>query len=254
MHGRTMTTTLLAVTLVLIAVAGSGRAQPRAQNAADLDIAMRLADLLRAARSVISAKQPLINSLEPADKGLNGERVLAQALDLYHQRRGERPMAGLADAVDRSLIVAQMRAIREVVDDNQAVINRADIAFKGFVPAVFARLVNERFSTTMDRHARLKVTAPRQFVRNRTALPDAWENEVIDTRLDRPDWPSGQAVVERVESGGRPALRVLVPEYFSPGCLSCHGEPAGSMDITGYPKEGRRLGDLGSVISITLFR
>ena len=38
------------------------------------------------------------------------------------------------------------------------------------------------------------------------------------------------------------------------GCLTCHGEPKGEIDVTGYPKEGGKLGDLGGVISITLFR
>jgi hypothetical protein len=47
---------------------------------------------------------------------------------------------------------------------------------------------------------------------------------------------------------------MLVPEYYTPGCLSCHGEPKGEIDVTGYPKEGGKVGDLGGVISITLFR
>jgi hypothetical protein len=45
-----------------------------------------------------------------------------------------------------------------------------------------------------------------------------------------------------------------VPEYYSASCLSCHGSPKGQIDITGYPMEGRNEGDLGGVISITLYR
>ena len=44
-----------------------------------------------------------------------------------------------------------------------------------------------------------------------------------------------------------------MPEYYSKGCLACHGEPKGELDVTGYPKEGGKLGDLGGVISVTLF-
>ena len=47
---------------------------------------------------------------------------------------------------------------------------------------------------------------------------------------------------------------MLVPEYYTAGCLSCHGEPQGEIDVTGSPQEGGKLGDLGGVISITLFR
>ncbi len=55
-------------------------------------------------------------------------------------------------------------------------------------------------------------------------------------------------------SQGREVFRVLVPEYYGAGCLGCHGEPSGEIDITGYPKEGGQLDDLGGVISIMLFR
>ena len=67
------------------------------------------------------------------------------------------------------------------------------------------------------------------------------------------EWPSGQVYQAVVDNGDRSAFRVLVPEYYSAGCLTCHGAPAGEIDITGYPKEGGELGDLGGVISITLF-
>jgi len=33
-----------------------------------------------------------------------------------------------------------------------------------------------------------------------------------------------------------------------------YGTPKGEMDKTGYPKEGAKLGDLGAVISITLYK
>jgi hypothetical protein len=56
------------------------------------------------------------------------------------------------------------------------------------------------------------------------------------------------------DAKGRPAYRVMVPEYYAASCLTCHGGPKGEMDITGYPKEGASENDLGGVISITLYR
>ena len=85
------------------------------------------------------------------------------------------------------------------------------------------------------------------------STPDAWETEVIDTHLLGADWPEGDVFHQVAEVSGRDAYRVLVPEYYSEGCLSCHGGPAGQIDVTGYPMEGGALGDLGGVISITLF-
>ena len=178
----------------------------------------------RAARTAISANQGRINDPAIGDKGLTGRVV-----------------------VDKAAIV-------EVMDENQATINQRDIGFKGFVPAVFARLVNERFKRKMGREAELKVTAPLDLVRNRKARPDAWETAAIRDSLRRPDWPKGQILTQVATAKGREAFRVLVPEYYGAGCLRCHGEPKGEIDVTGYPKEGGKLGDLAGAISITLYR
>ena len=74
-----------------------------------------------------------------------------------------------------------------------------------------------------------------------------------DVVLLDPVWPAGQPYSATVETNGRPAFRVMVPEYYAESCLACHGSPKGQMDITGYPKEGGKLNDLGAVISITLY-
>jgi hypothetical protein len=76
---------------------------------------------------------------------------------------------------------------------------------------------------------------------------------VLEHKFSNPDWPKGEPFTEAVSVDGRPAFRVIVPEYYVSSCLSCHGEPAGETDITGYPKEGGKEGDLGAAISITLF-
>ncbi|TIT57686.1 MAG: DUF3365 domain-containing protein, partial [Mesorhizobium sp.] len=77
------------------------------------------------------------------------------------------------------LLEAQIGAMREVVNEQQDDINRAGIGFKGFVPAVFARLLNEKFAAKVGNEALVRVTAPEQLVRNRKSLPDAWEASII---------------------------------------------------------------------------
>ena len=64
----------------------------------------------------------------------------------------------------------------------------------------------------------------------------------------------GQLQIEFQDSKGRPAFRMAMPEYYDASCLVCHGGPKGEMDVTGYPKEGGKEGELGGVISITLYR
>ena len=225
-----------------------------AATESDAEVAMRLADLLRSARTVISLNQDLINDATKGDKGLTGEKVVADAIALHKERTGEDPRDSDASTLEGKLLRAQMDSIAAVVDENQSTINSQGVGFKGFIPAVFARLVNEKFAEKVGDQATVKVTAPENLVRNRKARPDAWETGVIENQFLRHDWPTGQPFSELAEVDGKPAFRILVPEYYDVSCLSCHGEPAGEVDITGYPKEGGKEGDLGAAISITLFR
>ncbi len=220
----------------------------------DVEIALSLANMLRAGRGVIASNQSLINDPNVGDKGLSGEVVLNKAIETYSKLTQSDLRSVDASTRKGRLLTAQMKAIREVMDNSQGDINARGIGFKGFVPAVFARLVNERFAELNGYEAEVKVTAPPILIRNRKSRPDEWEAEVIRTKLSAPDWPNGQLFHAKSKKGGRDAFRVAVPEYYSAGCLSCHGEPKGEIDITGYPKEGGKEGDLGGVISITLYR
>ena len=244
---------LAALLLAVVAAIASPVVATASSEEDNTAIATRLADLLRSARTVISKNQELINDPGKGDKGLTGEQVLADAVALYIERTGEDPRDSDPATREGRLLRAQMDAIEQVVDENQETINAEGVGFKGFIPAVFARLVNERFGESAGAEGRVKVTAPEDLVRNRKARPDEWENSVIEDRFEAPDWPEGQPFTELVTVDGKPAFRFIVPEYYAPSCLSCHGEPAGETDITGYPKEGGKAGDLGAAISVTLF-
>lgn len=241
---------LLAAGLVFLWTCAPVFAQPSTDP---LATAISLAELLRSARTVISTNQERINDPTLGDKGLTGEIVLDDAIGIFAGKTGFDPREVEPDNRLGRLLRAQMTAIRQVVDEHQETINHKGIAFKGFIPAVFGRLVTERFGELAADEAAMKVTAPPDLVRNRKALPDAWEREVIATRLAAPSWTAGKPYAEAAPADERSAFRVLVPEYYTPSCLTCHGEPKGEHDVTGYPKEGAREGDLGGVISITLF-
>jgi Protein of unknown function (DUF3365) len=249
--GYAVALSLATAAIGLHLLAGSG---PAMATTEEEELALNLANLLRAARAVISANQELINDPMVGDKGLTGDVVLAETLARFEESTGIDPAAVDPSSPMGRLFQAQMASIKEVMEEAQESINQPEVGFKGFVPAIFARLVNERFKEKVGDRAEIKVTAPMSLVRNRKARPDAWESEHIQKQLLAPDWPEGQVFSTAAQSGDREAFRVLVPEYYSAGCLSCHGEPQGEIDVTGYPKEGGKLGDLGGVISITLFR
>jgi len=221
--------------------------------ASDIIIAQSLAEMLRDARTVISNNEDLINNPAIGDKHLSGSKVLNDAAQLYKKDTGVAPDAIDPASYQGRLMRAMMAAIVQVMDENQVTINEKGAGFKGFIPAVFGRLVSEAFNGLAKGEAAIKVTAPPDLVRNRKALPDPWETEVIETKLLSPDWPRGQPYSAMVDTDGRQAFRFAIPEYYTASCLACHGKPKGALDITGYPKEGRKLGDLGGVMSITLF-
>jgi hypothetical protein len=241
--------------LIIVGLAGLGLvAGGAAADDNGLEIGNKLADMLRAGRTVVSSSQPLINDPDTGDKGFTGDKLVRQAEAIYEKRAGTPLITNDLSERDRQLLEAQMQAMRRIVDQHQADINRPGVGFKGFIPAVFARLVNEEFQSLAGTDARIRVTAPAHLVRNRKARPDAWERNIFETKLLAEDWPKGEPYTELVEFEGRPAFRMLLPEYYRESCLACHGEPAGETDITGYPKEGGKVGELGGVISIVIFQ
>jgi len=233
----------------LIASAAVGATTPPDE---DTVIAQSLAEMLRDARTVVSNNQDLINNPELGDMHLNGRVVLDQTVTIYQNATGSDPTRIDPNSRQGRLLRAMMAAIAAVTDDNQATINEKGTGFKGFIPAVFARLVSEDFNQRAKGEAEVKVTAPPELVRNRKARPDAWEADIMKTKLLAAAWPKGQSYSAIVDVDGHPAFRVMVPEYYVGSCLVCHGSPKGEMDVTGYPKEGGKVGDLGAAVSITL--
>ena len=220
-----------------------------------MQIGLDLAALLQSARSVISENQDLINDPDIADKNLTGALVKERVRAKFEATQGNAPIAeqGAAATLRDRLLIAMLDSVGAVMDANQSSINQKDVGFKGFVPAVFARLVNEEFERRVGDLAVVKVTAPPDLVRNRKALPDDWEVSQIEGRFLSPGWTKGDVFADSAEARGRDAFRILVPEYYGEACLACHGAPKGALDITGYPKEGGELGALGGVISVTLY-
>jgi hypothetical protein len=242
--------------LVICAVLsiGSVRVIQAASDDEDKVIADSLAAMLQAGRTVISRNQERINNPGIGDKGLDGKTVLDQTVKIYQDATKSDPLKVDPSSRHGRLLRAQMDAIVEVMDSNQKTINQPGVGFKAFIPATFGRLVTESFGKRAANDAEMKITAPIELVRNRKSRPDEWEAEVIRDKLSAANWPKGQLVAAVVSGHGRPAFRVAVPEYYAASCLSCHGGPKGEIDVTGYPKEGAKEGDLGGVISITLYR
>ena len=116
----------------------------------DKELSIEIATLFRAARAVISDNQALINDPDTGDKGLSGENVVEMAKQNHQKVTGRE----LPEFDDGSLAgearKAMLEAIHVVMDDAQPLINEPGKVFKGFLPAVFAKMVATEFSRRMD--------------------------------------------------------------------------------------------------------
>jgi hypothetical protein len=213
---------ILRVGAVVLAVAmmpGASTNAADGPSAEDLRVAQSLATMLQSARAVVSAHQAEINDPAKGDKGLTGQKVLEEAVANYQKRTGTDPRTIDPASFEGQLIKAQLDSVVEVMDANQETINAEGVAFKGFIPATFARLVNEAFDRRVGEEATIKVTAPPELVRNRQARPDDWETATIREYLQKADWPKGQ-LYSAIEEGwqqdgarhGAGILHAILPE------------------------------------------
>ena len=97
----------------------------------DVVTGTRLAELLRAGRSIVSNYQTLINDPALGDKHLDSERFTTEAIAAYSKHTGHDPLSGELTERDRRLLEAQIEAMREVVDEQQDDINRAGNRVQG---------------------------------------------------------------------------------------------------------------------------
>lgn len=222
------------------------------QKEFDHSIAVHLTNLLHSARQVISDHQDLINA-KKTGKDLTAQRVIEEAKAEYARATGHALPALDPTSLEGMMLQAELESIQEVMDEAQPLINDPNREFKGLLPATFAYRVADKFRIKVSNHAYLKLTAPEELIRRRENAPDAWEARMIKTALQSPEWKKGQFVAEESELNGRRAYRLLIPEYYEDSCLKCHGAPKGETDITGWKKEGGKLGDVGGAISAAVY-
>lgn len=217
------------------------------------EVALEITRLFRAARAVISKHQNDINNPNEGDKGLSPDKVIEEAKVNYKAAAGKEFRLEGGTTLKGLGQLAMLNAIREVMTNAQPLINERGRGFKGFLPAVFARLVADSFNRLMKRRAYIKLTAPREYIRNRSNRPDKWEHNVIENEFRKAEYAKDKPFVEEARHRGHSAFRLMIPEYYNKTCLGCHGEPRGERDITGGKKEGGKLGELGGAISFAIY-
>jgi general secretion pathway protein A len=239
--------------LILALPFGQGPAQaspPEQLRAEAEETARLLAKLLQAGRLVIERNQALIDDPHRGEKGFTAEVFEQQLREEFRQRTGIdltalslKSTTFAVPPLARELLPALIEASKEVVRDAQVVINQRGIGYKNFIPATYGSQAAARFSKRS--HVRLRQTTLNP--RNPKNEPDDYEASVLKWLSGR---PRADAYVSELTDNGQ-TLHVVMPIYYLKECLICHGEPKGDLDISGYPKEGYKEGDLAGAITVT---
>jgi uncharacterized protein DUF3365 len=209
-----------------------------------------LAVLHDSGRVTVGANQSLINDPEKGNKGFTPEVFEKQVIAQFKER-AKVDLTNLKNErvpeLARNLLPQLVEAMKQTVANYQIVINKQGVGFKGFIPATFGTHAAATFRAKTNVYLKQTMTPPR----NPKNTPDEFEAMVLKTFANR-DYPrQGEKIVSETVDSGK-ALRVMLPLFYLKGCLSCHGEPKGEKDISGYMKEGGKEGDLGGAISVKI--
>jgi len=194
-----------------------------------------LALLLDTGRVVLARYQDEIKDPERAAKAFGPQIFEAAVVDEFARRSGgldlhhpdRLPLPGRT----RGLLVALLQTGIEVVRDRKALIDKPFLGYKNLIPATWGTWTSAKFSLRTG--VRMKQTA--LDFRNPANAPDALEQEIL-AQFAAPSYPRDDLPVSLIERDGS-ALRLLLPLFHHRECLSCHGQPKGEIDISGYHKE-----------------
>ena len=217
-----------------------------AAAAGETELADLLVKMIQAGRTVMAKHQVEINNPDLVDKGFTPE-IFEKEITQKYLEIAKFDLSQAPKTPQDKLVHALLQAGKEVVSDHQPAINRTGIAYKNFIPAVWARKTGEKFERSTS--VRLKLTSANY--RYQGNKPDEFESEVLKLFEDK-DYPKGKGYSRTMMQDGKPVLRMIVPEYAGKACLSCHGEPKGQRDISGNGKEGWVEGSLAGAISLTM--
>ncbi|WP_102375778.1 ATP-binding protein [Raoultibacter massiliensis] len=173
--------------------------------------------------------------------------VVSVALNVVWSDSTQREQAE-AEMLEKARILSyEMDAVWEFMDMNQARIDTdsdGSYNFKG----LYCAIAGKSIAKILERDTNYVIRYTNLEPRKKASMSDDYESEAIRLFND------GSAVEKYgIETyNGQEVFRYVTPIYLEESCLDCHGDPAGELDVTGYPKEGMEVGDLIGVTSIIM--
>ena len=228
-----------------------------AQDSQKSELIAQVAKTYQASMAYIFQNQPLINQ-----QGADKSQLFGQAFILNVKNTYETKFNQAFPNQNSPIIKSLIQVMIEVMESNRTLLYDDDIAFKGFIPAIFAFQLSEKLSKK-NLGVKIKFTSKPGQIRNQLNQPDFWEIDAMNKvqKLNLESYFDDQASYL-----SKPAQRYFLPVKMQPFCLSCHGVSANNplnagkpeaqwsnIDRTGFPMENWTLKDFGGGISITFF-
>ena len=211
-----------------------------------------LAILHDSGRVTIAGIQQLINDPEKGDKGFTPEVFERKLIEKFKERAGvdlTKLKTEKVPELSKKLLPMLVESCKKVVATYQPILNKQGLAYKNFIPATFGTMCAAIFTARTGSY--IKQTTFDEVLRNPKNKADEFEAAVMKKFAD-PAYPrQGEKVISETVDGGK-TTRVMLPLFHVKGCLPCHGEPKSERDISGYLREGGKLGELAGAISVKL--
>jgi len=142
-------------------------------------------------------------------------------------------------------LAIMMTSVWDFASINKDVINTSssgEYDYKGLHCSLVGKVVGRLFSVNSDYTFRFVNLTPR----NPNATPDEFEFEAFNSFLN-----NGTTEYYGVANyEGMPVFRYVYMMEVKNDCLECHGGTRGEIDISGYPMEGWKIGDIAGAGSI----
>ena len=189
-------------------------------------------------------------------KNITPSNFSTQSLKIYKRlQTNKTSLNSLANNHDKEqlgqALATFLSAARIAIANIQSKINTdgdGTINPKNFYPAVFGRLVANEYKKRTGISIKQTTTGRGMGARNsQYNSPDSWETQAL-AKIESKGWDVNTGLSETTAEG----FRYIHPLEIKKSCLSCHGDPKGEKDISGYIKEGYKLNDIRGGISVLI--
>ena len=249
---------ILSISLVRLNAATWPEPEQEQEQDQNVTLIHELTEMYLSSMYFIFKNQDLINQQGGDKSGLFGDKFIVNVKKAYQEQYQQ-----AFPNTDHRLKVMLLRSMIEVMQDNKTLIYDDDLAFKGFIPAMFAFQLSVKLSSK-GLGVKIKFTNIKTMVRNPLNYPDQWEvsamEKVINLKL-KSHLDKNQTL------NAKKAYRYFYPIPLEPVCLDCHGRPQdnpinvdkdksqwSNIDITGFVMDNWQLGDFSGGLSVSIYK